>query len=170
MTKRRRRVQKLPGTVHLLPALAMCTAQGNPSYRPPTQLRSREDAEIVSRFVPASPRGQSASRHRSGHLWPRSPPTAGRSASRHQYTDARELLHGYHSSNIAGGGGRPARGARAGRRAGRRLSRPIQWKSVPSADDVQYRTFVRRSPTNTSSQTARTRPSTKGSRWPETNH
>ena len=125
MTKRRRRVQKLPGTVHLLPALAMCTAQGNPSYRPPTQLRSREDAEIVSRFVPASPRGQSASRHRSGHLWPRSPPTAGRSASRHQYTDARELLHGYHSSNIAGGGGRHARGARAGRRAGRRLSRPI---------------------------------------------
>ena len=40
----------------------------------------------------------------------------------------------------------------------------------PSADGLQYRTSVKSLPTNTSSHTDRARPSTKGSRWLETNH
>ena len=42
--------------------------------------------------------------------------------------------------------------------------------STSSADVLQYRTSVRLSPTYTNSHTDRVRPSTKGSRWLETNH
>ena len=163
----------IPGTsLPLPPRRAICTVCGKPSCWGWRLSTCRENVTSTSRSIPFQAAG--SGRTVGGPRVHRGPPTVRDSenlphALQSQYTGRHRLLHGCYTVNIAMRGVAYARGAaKAGNRGG--LMPRNQLGSAPSVDALQYRTSVRSSPTNTNSHTDRECPSTKGSRWLETNH